>query len=83
MEGIKPQPGAQERFLSSHADIAIYGGAAEKRPFDSRSCLSLCGTSETTISVGLSSAAQAHRLRTKARYGMRPESFTLWSAVSH
>lgn len=28
MEGIKPQPGAQERFLSSHADIAIYGGAA-------------------------------------------------------
>src|ERR1700733_733767 len=28
MEGIRPQPGAQERFLSSSADIAIYGGAA-------------------------------------------------------
>jgi predicted phage terminase large subunit-like protein len=28
MEGIRPQPGAQERFLSSPADIAIYGGAA-------------------------------------------------------
>ena len=28
MDGIRPQPGAQERFLSSVADIAIYGGAA-------------------------------------------------------
>src|ERR1700753_93566 len=28
MEGIRPQPGAQERFLSCGADIAIYGGAA-------------------------------------------------------
>lgn len=25
---LRPQPGAQERFLSSQADIAIYGGAA-------------------------------------------------------
>lgn len=25
---IKPQPGPQERFLASSADIAIYGGAA-------------------------------------------------------
>lgn len=25
---IRPQPGPQEQFLSSHADIAIYGGAA-------------------------------------------------------
>lgn len=25
---ITPQPGAQERFLSSPADIALYGGAA-------------------------------------------------------
>lgn len=25
---LRPQPGAQERFLSSSADIAIYGGAA-------------------------------------------------------
>ena len=28
MEGIRPQPGAQESFLGSPADIAIYGGAA-------------------------------------------------------
>ncbi|WP_169545001.1 phage terminase large subunit [Sneathiella aquimaris] len=28
MAEIKPQPGPQERFLSSKADIAIYGGAA-------------------------------------------------------
>jgi predicted phage terminase large subunit-like protein len=28
MEGIRPQAGAQERFLASSADIAIYGGAA-------------------------------------------------------
>src|SRR5277367_3794114 len=28
MEGIRPQAGAQERFLQSWADIAIYGGAA-------------------------------------------------------
>ena len=28
MEGIRPQAGAQERFLSSSADIAIYGEAA-------------------------------------------------------
>ena len=28
MEGIRPQPGAQERFLACPADIAIYGGAA-------------------------------------------------------
>lgn len=25
---IRPQPGPQERFLSSPADIVIYGGAA-------------------------------------------------------
>lgn len=28
MEEIRPQPGAQEAFLSTSADIAIYGGAA-------------------------------------------------------
>jgi predicted phage terminase large subunit-like protein len=28
MDAIKPQPGPQEKFLSSAADIAIYGGAA-------------------------------------------------------
>jgi predicted phage terminase large subunit-like protein len=28
MEGIRPQPGAQEKFLACPADIAIYGGAA-------------------------------------------------------
>jgi len=28
MEEIRPQAGAQERFLASTADIAIYGGAA-------------------------------------------------------
>ena len=28
MESISPQPGPQEAFLSSRADIAIYGGAA-------------------------------------------------------
>lgn len=25
---LKPQPGPQEKFLSSSADITIYGGAA-------------------------------------------------------
>ena len=25
---LRPQPGPQERFLSSEADIAIYGGSA-------------------------------------------------------
>lgn len=25
---IRPQPGAQERFLSSHSDIVVFGGAA-------------------------------------------------------
>jgi len=28
MDAIRPQPGAQERFLANPADIAIYGGAA-------------------------------------------------------
>src|SRR3977135_1259642 len=28
MQSIRPQAGAQERFLESSADIAIYGGAA-------------------------------------------------------
>ena len=28
MAAIRPQPGPQEAFLSSPADIAIYGGAA-------------------------------------------------------
>ena len=28
MDGIKPQPGPQEQFLSTSADVAFYGGAA-------------------------------------------------------
>ena len=27
-KAIRPQPGPQEKFLASQADIAIYGGAA-------------------------------------------------------
>lgn len=28
LKEIRPQPGAQERFSATNADIAIYGGAA-------------------------------------------------------